>query len=374
MMTKAPINWTNTLFLTLTPIGALILVPYYALTVGFNFFELSVFAAYMAFTGLSITAGYHRLWSHKAYRTHFIFRLFYAIWGATSCQNSVLMWASDHRSHHRFVDHEDRDPYSATRGFFYSHMGWVMRNYPRHVNDLSNVKDLQKDPIVAWQHKYYWLIAVVTNGVIPLLLGFAIGRPFGVFILAFFLRVVLNHHFTFFINSLAHFWGAQPYSDQHTGRDNSVLALITYGEGFHNFHHTFQHDYRNGVRWWHFDPSKWLIRSCSWVGLAANLKQASKVQIEKAKLQMELKKALAKVGSDSESERIRTFLQKSYDQFVADLNAWTRVKKDWYQVKRAALAEGLERIELRNQYLALKAGLRVQRRQWRLLLADLAIV
>ena len=74
----------------------------------------------------------------------------------------------------------------------------------------------------------------------------------------------MSHHFTFFINSLAHMWGSRPYTEENTARDNAVLALVTFGEGYHNFHHIFAHDYRNGVRWWQWDPTKWLIASCSW--------------------------------------------------------------------------------------------------------------
>ena len=279
---KAPINWTNTLFLTLTPLGALTLVPYYGYTVGYTMFEWICFTFFLWITGLSITGGYHRLFSHKIYKAHFLVRLAYAIGGAAACQNSILNWSCDHRVHHRFVDDPIKDPYSASRGFWYSHMGWVMRNHPRYIDDFSNCKDLLRDPIVVWQHKYYWPLAVVTNGVIPLALGYMVGRPFGVFMLAFFLRVVLNHHFTFFINSLAHIWGSKPYSDQDSSCDNGILALFTYGEGYHNYHHTFQHDYRNGIRWWHFDPAKWLIRTFSFIGLAGDLKRTSKLQVEKA--------------------------------------------------------------------------------------------
>ena len=84
---------------------------------------------------------------------------------------------------------------------------------------------------------------------------------------------MINHHFTWFINSLAHMWGTQPYTDENTARDNPVLAFLTYGEGYHNFHHIFQNDYRNGVKWWQFDPTKWLIAGLSYVGLANNLKR-----------------------------------------------------------------------------------------------------
>ncbi len=102
------------------------------------------------------------------------------------------------------------------------------------------------------------------------------------FLLAGVLRLVVSHHFTFFINSLAHMWGVQPYTDDNTARDNGVVALLTYGEGYHNFHHMFAHDYRNGVRWWQWDPSKWFINAMRWLGLARNLKTVPWFKIQRA--------------------------------------------------------------------------------------------
>ena len=372
MQKKPPINFMNAGFLTLTPIGALILVPFYQYVIGFNLYEWSLFAFYMIATGLSITGGYHRLWSHKSYRAHWSVRLFYAIFGAAACQNSILAWSCDHRSHHRFVDDHDKDPYSASRGFWFSHVGWVFRDYPRHITDNSNVQDLMRDPIVVWQHKYYLPLAALTNLVIPLLLGFAVGRPTGVLLLCFFLRVVLNHHFTFFINSLAHIWGARPYSEESSARDNALLAFLTYGEGYHNFHHTFQHDFRNGVHWWHFDPSKWLILMGSWMGLTRDLKQASKLQIEKARLKMQLQRALLQAEKDAEAVRLRAALESAYGQFVTTLNEWSRVRKEWLATRRAKVTQRLDLIEMRNRYLEIQYSLRLKRRQWRILLAALS--
>ncbi len=371
-MNKAPINWTNLIFLTLTPIGALTLVPFYGLTYGFTLYEWAWFAFYMAATGLSITAGYHRLWAHKTYKAAFPVRLFYAFWGACGCQNSILQWASDHRAHHRFVDHKDKDPYAATGGFWHAHVGWIVRNHPRAYPDLENVKDLTRDPIVRWQHRHYLKLAIVSNGVLPLLLGLVHGRLFGVFILAFLLRVVVNHHFAFLINSLAHYWGRRPYSDANTSRDNTLLALLTYGEGYHNYHHAFQFDYRNGVRWWHFDPTKWLIRSFAWFGVARKLKRATQTQIERARLQMQYKAAMARVERGEESSGLKDCLEKSYRQFTDALHEWARVQKEWRALKRASFTARLEKIELRNRFLELKHRIRMLRRQWRLLLSDLA--
>lgn len=119
-----------------------------------------------------------------------------------------------------------------------------------------------------WQHKHYVLLALLTNFGIPIALGLLYGDLIGFVLVVGALRLVLSHHTTFFINSLAHIWGTQPYTSKNTARDNGILAFFTFGEGYHNFHHIFEHDYRNGIRWWQFDPTKWLIRGSASIGLA----------------------------------------------------------------------------------------------------------
>ena len=135
----------------------------------------------------------------------------------------------------------------------------MLREYPSGRPDFSNIPDLKKDPMLAFQHRYYLPLALATNFGLPLLAGLLFHDVWGMLILAGVLRLVWSHHVTFFINSLAHMWGSRPYTEDNSARDNPVLAVITYGEGYHNFHHMFAHDYRNGVRWWQWDPTKWLI-------------------------------------------------------------------------------------------------------------------
>ncbi len=269
---KRPIVWSNALFLTLTPIAALIAVPWYVLTHGVTWMEIAACTGLWVLTGLSITAGYHRLFAHRAYSAPAPVRAVFAILGAAAYENSVISWAAAHRFHHRFVD-TDNDPYNAKEGFFYSHMGWVMVEGTKH-DDTSNVPDLWKDPILSWQHRHAIAIGTVVNIGSAVLLGLLTGHMLGMFVFAFLLRLVLTQHFTFLINSAAHVWGSQPYSDAHTARDNWFLSLFTFGEGYHNYHHSFQADYRNGPRLYNWDPSKWLIWSLEKAGLASKLKRS----------------------------------------------------------------------------------------------------
>jgi stearoyl-CoA desaturase (delta-9 desaturase) len=214
---------TNTLLFALSGLTALIAVPWYGLSQGYDLWQWLCFLLLFCYCGISITAGYHRLWSHKAYKAHPVLQWIFAIGGALALQNSALHWSSDHRRHHRHVDDNQKDPYSAGRGFWYSHIGWMLREYQRDTyHDYSNVRDLQNNPVVAFQHRHYLALALVTNIGIPLLLGLLHGDLLGMMLLAGVLRMVMTHHTTFFINSLAHIWGSQPFTDRNSARDNGI--------------------------------------------------------------------------------------------------------------------------------------------------------
>ncbi|GJM14542.1 MAG: acyl-CoA desaturase [Pseudohongiella sp.] len=372
---KAPIIWTNMLLFSLTPALALLLVPLYGYFYGYDLFEWGVFALFMVFCGMSITAGYHRLWSHKTYHAHPILRLIFALGGACALQNDVLHWASDHRRHHRHVDDNDLDPYSAGRGFWFSHIGWILRDYKGTGDDFSNVKDLQQDPIVRWQHRHYLSLVLFTNIGFPALIGYLHGDIIASLLLAGLLRLVLSQHATYFINSLAHMWGKQPYSRDHTARDNTVLALITYGEGYHNYHHTFQWDYRNGVKWWHYDPTKWMIKICSWIGLTKNLKKCTPLQIELAKIKLQYQAACEHCSAPNMSEQWQRKLESEYEQFLQLLQSWSEHRQAWSDAKSAQLQEKLsqwDKSELRDRYREMRYRLKLQRQRWRELLRTVA--
>ena len=253
-------------------------------------------------------------------------------------------------------------------------MGWMIRDHKGGPDDFSNVKDLVRDPIVMWQHKYYIELVLVTNIALPLLIGYLFSTALGVFLLAGLLRLVVIHHFTFFINSLAHIWGSQPYSDGNSSRDNLILAVLTFGEGYHNYHHSFQGDYRNGIRWWHYDPTKWVLTVFSWIGLTSRLKRASQLQVEKARLEMQYKRALRQAEHLQEAARWCHHVEERYAQFLVALEEWATFKQEWYQSKKNELLATLERAELKQRYAELKKNVKFQRQEWHLLTAQLAAV
>ena len=231
-------------------------------------------------SGLSITGGYHRLFAHRSYRCSRLVTAFYLLFGAAAVQNSSLAWASDHRRHHAHTDRDD-DPYDARQGLWWSHVGWVLRRDAPH--DYSNVRDLEGDRLVMLQHEWYLLIAVVMAGLVPAILGLAWGDPLGAFLWAGCLRLVVQYHSTFAINSVAHRFGRRPYSHATSARDNALVALLTMGEGYHNFHHRFPSDFRNGIRWRDYDPTKWLVCALAAVRLAWGLKRTPPEVIARAK-------------------------------------------------------------------------------------------
>src|SRR5579871_3302495 len=216
-MKKHPLHWPNVLSLTLSPLAANIGAVYYIPRFGIHPLEVVSFVILFFATGLSITAGYHRHFAHVSYKAHPAIRFFYLVFGACAMQNSALNWASDHRLHHRYTD-TDLDPYNAGQGFFWSHIGWIFYQ-SREQKQLTNVGDLLRDRWVRWQHRNHVAIAIGVGLIIPALLGATIGRAFGFFLWAGLIRVVFVHHMTFFINSLAHMYGKQPYSRKDTSRD-----------------------------------------------------------------------------------------------------------------------------------------------------------
>jgi stearoyl-CoA desaturase (delta-9 desaturase) len=277
------INWITSSFLIGTVVLTLTAVPAYLWFFGIDWFQIVLFFVMLAACGFSVSLGYHRLFSHIAFQASWPVRLFTLIFGAAAFENSVLLWASEHRRHHKYVDH-DEDPYSISKGFFYAHIGWLLFKLSPEL-PADNVSDLQKDRLVAWQDKHVQTIAVLIGLVLPSVLGFLwdgwVGS-LGAFLIGGVMRIVVLQHCTFLINSACHTLGRQPYSTKCSARDSLFLALFTFGEGYHNYHHEFQHDYRNGVKPWQADPTKWIIWTLSKIGLTRNLRRVPAEKIRAA--------------------------------------------------------------------------------------------
>ncbi len=360
-LTQKRIYWPTTLFLTITPLVTIVAVPWYLYQNSGVSWEIVLFSLIFAFlTNLSITAGYHRLYAHRSYDARPIAKLLFLLIGSSAWQGSALKWSADHRKHHSKVD-SDEDPYSITKGFWYAHMGWLF--YDDSVNQKPTAPDLEKDKLVLLQHRYYIPLAIFMSFIFPALVGWALGSFWGGFIFAGCLRIVLTQQSTFLVNSLTHTLGRQTYSDKVSARDSLLVAFLTHGEGYHNFHHTFQIDYRNGIRWYHWDPTKWTIRLLWLAGLAQRLRKIPDTEILKARLQIESAKLKSQgLFSQEKIETLRTQI----------LNAQTRIKKlkKDYTVLKKEISERshsqLEQIktEMRRAQEEFQVGLQ----QWKLCL------
>ena len=375
---KAPINWPGAIVLLGTPIAALILIPLYAYSHDFSIAAWVSFVLLLAMSSLGITAGYHRLWAHRTYEASLPVRIALMIAGTFAIQNSILYWSSGHRVHHRHVDDIERDPYSAKKGFWYSHIGWMLRDYPSSQTDYKNVPDLLNDKLVMFQHNHYIPLVLATNLGIPALVGWAVGDLWGVMLLGGLLRLIASHHVTFFINSLCHMWGKRPYTDENTARDNFWLAIFTWGEGYHNYHHIFQYDYRNGVKWWQYDPTKWLIWSLSKVGLTKNLRRIPSFNIKRAELAMKFKyaeKNLAIFGHNVNEDiaQMKLKIADEYETFTHTLNEWAKLKEQELQAKKVAVAERIHQmdIKLKQDFHAVEQNLIEQSQRVELMLRSL---
>ncbi len=319
------VDWMNSAFLISTLLITLTAVPAYIWHFGMDWFLGGMFLLYFIATGLSITLGYHRLFSHLSFKAKWPVKFATLVFGAAAFENSALRWCADHRRHHKHVDH-DEDPYDISKGFFHAHMGWILFrvNVP---SSMDWVKDLQKDKMVMWQHRNYVSIALLVSFILPAALGYLwngwVGA-LGGFLIAGVARVVFVHHMTFFINSLCHTIGRRPYSTTCTARDSAIMALFTFGEGYHNYHHEFQHDYRNGVKPWQFDPTKWSIWALSKLGMTSGLRTVDSEKIMLAELAEKRRQFDAKVesGKISLSDSGRKLLETAHESLQHAKENW----------------------------------------------------
>jgi stearoyl-CoA desaturase (delta-9 desaturase) len=267
------IDWLRTL-----PFIAVHLACFAVIWVGVSAFAVGVALALYALRMFAITGFYHRYFSHRAFRTSRPLQFAFALIGATSVQRGPLWWAAHHRNHHRFAD-SDRDPHSPLQlGFFRSHLGWFLT--PRGFRtDWKVIRDLSSFAELRWLDRFDILM--------PVLLAVALyfwgsylhtAHPelgtggFQLVVWGFCISTVALFHATFMINSLAHRWGSRRFSTRDESRNNWLLALITFGEGWHNNHHRFPGAARQGLRWWECDLTFYLLSLLSVLGMIHDLK------------------------------------------------------------------------------------------------------
>lgn len=346
MTQKPKWNWTTISFFAFTHLVTLIGVPIYLFSNGIHAGEWGLAAFFFVITGLSITVGYHRYFAHKTYKASSLVSFLNLFFGAAAFQMSALDWASSHRDHHRYVDTE-KDPYNIKEGFFHAHIGWML--YKKHIMDHSNVKDMQRSKLVMHQHEYYSLWAIGAGVIFPTLIGWTFGHALGAFLIAVCARLVAVYQGTFCINSFCHMFGKATYDTEASARDHWALAFLTWGEGFHNFHHHFPNDYRNGVKWYHWDPSKWMIAGFSMLGLAQDLGRTSQFRILSAKIAAENNQAKPYYAVPEKAHvdsALVILMREKYDHLLKLLYQWESHVKNYRLLTKAQAEESQRLIQL----------------------------
>jgi stearoyl-CoA desaturase (Delta-9 desaturase) len=212
-----------------------------------------------------VTAGYHRYFSHRSFKLNRFYQLLMAILAQSSGQKSVLWWAAHHRVHHRHSDQQPDVHSPGLRGFWWAHVGWVISNtYDEY--DPALIRDFSKFPELRWLDRYHWVPTAALGAAIY----FAGGL--GAFLWGYVLSTVILYHATFCINSLAHVWGTRRFATADESRNNFVLALVTFGEGWHNNHHRFMYACRQGILWWELDLTYYGLRLLNYLGVARELR------------------------------------------------------------------------------------------------------
>lgn len=305
-----------------------------------------------ALSGFAITAGYHRLFSHRTYKARPVYEWACLLGSCLAVQSTALRWSNDHRLHHSHVD-TDRDPYSVKKGFWYAHVWWLF-TYNEPINERL-VSDLMKNPRVMFQHRHYALLTIGVN-----LAVFAFGclfmTPFQSFVGGVLLRIFAIHHCTWFINSLAHYWGARTYAKELSAVDNAILAFLTFGEGYHNYHHTIANDYRNGIRWYHFDPTKWIIWTSSKLGLVSDLRWVDDLRLRQTLVKKDKSLILDRLRemADETAKDIHDRLEamaKTFDEKTAALGARLKELREATDERRHIIEDEIK--QLRKELSAL---------------------
>lgn len=244
--------------LHLIVIGLCFVVPVTdeAIAWGIGFFFLREFG---------ITAGYHRYFSHRSFKTSRVMQFVFALIGSLAVQQGPLWWGAHHRRHHKYSATEKDIHSPEQHGFWWAHVGWTL-SMKYNDSDLSNIKDLTKYPELVLLDRLYMIPAIVVGFVVWGLLGSS------VLVVGYLLSLIFNYHCTFFINSLCHMFGNRRFKTTDDSRNSFLLALVTLGEGWHNNHHYYQQSVRQGMYWWELDVTYIILKIMSWLGLVWDFK------------------------------------------------------------------------------------------------------
>ena len=360
--TEKDINWTNVSIIVGYHLALFVGMPLYLYSHSIHWSVWAFCAVVIATTGFGVTMGYHRYFSHRTYKAHPAVEFALLVLGTIATQGSVLRWSHDHRIHHAYCDSE-RDPYSIKKGFWHAHMGWLFER-PIDFNPKV-VSDLVANPWIMFQQRHYLSLMLASNFSVILLAGWLCSDFVGAFLVVGLFRMFYVHHCTWFINSLAHKWGQHSFSKEISAVDNYIVSILTFGEGYHNYHHAFANDFRNGIRWYHFDPSKWIIWGLSRIGLTHNLRKVSQYHIQKTIMGESRDESLEKVrksGSPNGKELEEKVLS-SHDGILAKLaavhqsiEAYNKSRKDGESREQLSLLKG----QIKQQ----RRELKVDCRQW----------
>jgi len=230
-------------------------------------------------SGMAITAGAHRLWSHKSYKAKLPLRIILVAMNCVAFQNDVIEWSRDHRCHHKWTD-TDADPHNVNRGFFFSHMGWLlMKKHPKikEMGSKLDMSDLTSDPVLVFQKRYYLPLVVLFCFLMPTLVPVVLWgeNALVAFYTAALFRYCFTLHATWFINSAAHTFGYRPYDVSISPAESVWTTVTAFGEGGHNYHHTFPQDYRTSEMSAVFNLTKFFIDFFAKIGWAYDLRVVS---------------------------------------------------------------------------------------------------
>jgi stearoyl-CoA desaturase (delta-9 desaturase) len=331
------------------------------LTFGASFHYLGYVVLGYYVSQMVVCVGLHRLWAHQSYKAHPLVEHILAWFAAGTLQGPILAWASDHHAHHAHTDTEN-DPHTPLKyknplmGLWWSHVGWMLyQPTPKPLNRVTIVK-LGRNPIIMSQMKHYWVQAIFMNVVPPALLGLLVEQSLhGLWIGILYVGLgrALQQQATFMVNSVCHFVGSNTYGPG-TARDVWWLVPVLLGENWHNFHHAFPRDYRNGYRWYHIDINKWAIDAMYWLGLAWDLEITPDTRVN-AKITLTQNDLSARVRhtATSLSQRITDM----YAQYIAQREIFQAASQKWKRRTRRTHARMLAQLRsLHQQYSQLDAA------------------